>query len=84
MRQSPGIWKYLVWVTALSASLIGPPVASVLVALWVQRSFGLGSWVMIVAIVLGLATSCSNLFKFFRFVQKESEHKDQEDRHGRF
>ena len=36
------------------------------------------------AIVLGLAAAGSNLLKFFRFVQKESEHKDQEDRHGRF
>lgn len=84
MHGSPGIWKYLVWVTALSASLIGPPVVSVLAAMWLRRSFGLGAWVMVAAIVLGLAAAGSNLLKFFRFVQKESEHKDQEDRHGRF
>lgn len=84
MHGIPGIWKYLVWVTALSASLIGPPVVSVLAALWLRRTLALGAWVMVLAIALGLAAAGANLIKFFRFVQKESEHNDQEDRHGRF
>ncbi|WP_122789304.1 AtpZ/AtpI family protein [Intestinibacillus sp. Marseille-P6563] len=84
MRGMSGIWKYLVWVSALSASLVGPLVVSVLVALWLQDRFALGSWIMLVAIALGLAAAVWNLFKFFRFMQQESEHSNQEDRHGRF
>ena len=84
MRGMSGIWKYLVWVSALSASLVGPLVVSVLVALWLQVRFALGSWIMLVAIALGQAAADWNLFKFFRFMQQESEHSNQEDRHGRF
>ncbi|MDR3767592.1 MAG: AtpZ/AtpI family protein [Butyricicoccus sp.] len=84
MRGLSGVWKYLVWVTTLSASLVGPLVVCVLAALWLQDRFALGSWIMLVAIALGLATAASNLLKFFRFMQKESEHHNQEDHHGRF
>ena len=40
---------------------------------------------MPLAIFLGLATAAANLLKFFRFMQKEAEKRDQnqEDHHGR-
>jgi F0F1-type ATP synthase assembly protein I len=77
------VWKYLVWVTALSASLAGPIALSVLCAYWLQQRFAVGGWVMPVAIFLGLGGAAVNLMKFFRFMQKESE-KGREDKDGRF
>ena len=79
------IWKYLVWVTALSASLIGPIALCVLGAVFLQQRFSLGGWIMPVGIFLGLGAAAVNLLKFFRFMQKEAEKRDQnqEDHHGR-
>lgn len=87
MRNVSEVLKYLVWVTSLSASLIAPVVVSVFAGLWLRRHFALGAWVMIVALVLGLATAGANLARFFRFMQKESDRgsqQEKEGRHGRF
>ena len=85
MGKKSTIWKYLVWVTALSASLVGPVALCVLGAMFLQQRFSLGGWVMPLAIFLGLATAAANLLKFFRFMQKEAEKREQnqEDHHGR-
>ena len=85
MGKKPVIWKYLIWVTALSASLVGPIALCVLGAMFLQERFSLGGWVMSLAILLGLIAAGANLLKFFRFMQTESDkrgHK-QEDHHGR-
>lgn len=76
--------KYLVWVSALSASLVTPIVICVLAAQWLKRHFSLGSWVIIAAIAIGLAAAGLNLIKFFRFVQKQANQNSKEEHHGRF
>ena len=85
MGKKPTIWRYLVWVSALSASLAGPIALCVLGGLYLQARFSLGGWVMPVAIFLGLGAAAANLLKFFRFMQSEAEKRDQnrEDHHGR-
>lgn len=80
MGQWAVLSKYLVWVTALSASLAGPVVLCVLGARYLQERFSVGGWLMPVAIVLGLGAAGANLLKFFRFVQKEAEKPSSEDK----
>lgn len=82
MQKKTSVWKYLVYVTSLGASLTAPLVVCVLGAMWLRDKFSLGGWVMVPAILLGLATGGWNLIKFFRFTQREAERK--EDTHGRF
>lgn len=84
MGKKPNIWKYLLWVTQLGASLAAPLILCALVGRWLQLHFSLGGWVMAISIFLGLATALLNLFKFFKVIQKEADYKKQEDHHGRF
>ena len=70
MSQWSTMAKYLIWVTALSASLIGPVVLCVLGAMYLQERYLLGGWLMPAAIVLGLGGGAANLLRFFRFMQK--------------
>lgn len=49
----------------LGFTLITPPVVLAIVAWWLQSRFGLGAWVMLAAIVLGLLTSAASAYRFY-------------------
>jgi len=49
----------------LGFTLITPPVVMALLGWWLQSRFGLGTWVMLVAIVIGLLTSATSAYKFY-------------------
>ena len=82
MNQWSVMGKYLIWVTTLSFSLIGPVVFCLLGASYLQKRFLLGGWLMPTAIVLGLIGGAANVLRFFRFMQKEAEKDVREDNDG--
>ena len=45
----------LIWMTQLGISVAVPPVVFVLLGVWLRDRFGLGNWVMIVAVAVGLS-----------------------------
>ncbi len=51
----------LIWLTQLGLSVAIPPVGFVLLALWLRSRFGLGSWVLVLGILLGIAGAISGL-----------------------
>ena len=60
-------------------TLITPPVVLGLVAWWLQSRFSLGSWVMLLALLLGLLTSGASAYQFFRRVLAAEKKKRQAD-----
>lgn len=69
-------------VTALGQlgfTLITPPVVLGLAAWWLQDRFGLGSWVMLLALLLGLLTSGASAYQFFRRVLTAEKKRSQAD-----
>lgn len=53
-------------VGQLGFSLITPPVVLLCLAHWLQTKYGLGVWVTILALILGLLTSASTALQFYR------------------
>lgn len=53
-------------VGQLGFSLITPPVVLLWLAHWLQTKYGLGVWVTILALILGLLTSASTALQFYR------------------
>ncbi len=51
----------LVWLTQLGLSVAAPLAGFVLLAVWLQRKFQLGTWVIIAGVVLGLVSAVSGL-----------------------
>lgn len=49
-------------------TFITPPVVMGLLGWWLQNRFGLGTWVMLVCLLLGLMTSFANALRFYRRV----------------
>lgn len=49
-------------------TFITPPVVMGLLGWWLQNRFGLGTWVMLICLLLGLMTSFANALRFYRRV----------------
>ena len=74
--------KYLSFLTQVGLSILTPILLCVLAAVWLQNRFGLGNWVVVVGILLGVGGGFCSLFQFFQFVQREGkkEREEQEDK----
>lgn len=62
----------------LGFTLLTPPLVLTLLAWWLEDHFHLGSWVMFLAIVIGLMTSAVSAYQFYRRVLLSVHHKEQE------
>ena len=60
-------------VGQLGFSLITPPVVLLWLAHWLQTRYGLGVWVTILALILGLLTSASTALQFYRQLTAKKE-----------
>lgn len=63
----------LALLTQLGVSIAVPPILCLLAANWLRGKWGLGLWIMIVALVLGLGGSASNVWKFWKQLKKREE-----------
>lgn len=68
----------LVWFMQLGISVAGPLVLFVLLALWLQHKFQLGSWVVIAAVVIGVISAIDGLRTSLKTLEKLSR-KDKEE-----
>lgn len=71
--------------TQLGISITLPLVTFIYGAIWLRERFSLGSWILILGIVLGLGTSADCAVKFYGQVMKrmkktKNEPKDGEER----
>lgn len=70
--------KNLPLVTQFGFMLVTPLVVSLWAGLFLQRRFNLGSWVMLVAILIGLLGMFSGFLNFVRYAEKQTQ-EDEED-----
>ena len=62
--------KALSQISQLGLSVAAPIVLSVWVSGWISRKFGLGNWVMLIGIVLGVGGAAASAVKFYQSVIK--------------
>ena len=53
--------RHLVWLTQFGLSVVLPPVLFLLGAVWLRKQFGLGGWVILVGVALGMVAAISSL-----------------------
>lgn len=78
MRSYMKVLRGIVLVGQLGFSLITPPVVMALLGSWLQRRFALGTWVMLLAILVGLLTSGASAYSFFRRMTSAARKKEKE------
>lgn len=69
----------LALLTQLGVSIAVPPILCLLAANWLRGKWGLGLWIMIVALVLGLGGSASNVWKFWKQLKKREEREERDE-----
>ena len=60
------LFSRLSLLTQLGLSVVTPPILAVLLALFLQKRFGLGDWVLLCAILIGIVSGVSSVFSFVR------------------
>lgn len=75
MKQSKNIVKNLMWLSQLGLTILAPPLLCIWGCSWLQSRFGIGPWLMVVAIVLGLGASVSSAMRFYAMVKRQNETK---------
>lgn len=66
MRDIYDVLKNLVWITELGLSVAAPPVLCILAAVWLRDRFGLGGWVVVLGVLLGVGGAAASLVSCLR------------------
>ncbi len=69
----------IVWVTQLGFSVAFPPVAIIWGAVWLRDRFGLGNWVVVAGVVLGLLCAIDGLRSSMKAMLRMTKRKKEED-----
>ena len=70
----------LLWLTQLGVSLVTPPLLCLLLGHLAQSKWGWGTWVMVAAILIGLAASACSAASFLRDCKRNSEREGKGDK----
>lgn len=62
----------LVLLTQLGLSIATPPIITLYAADWLRNRLDLGLWIMVLALILGVGGSISNVWKFVKWMSKRS------------
>lgn len=73
------IMRGLSYLTQVGLSVASPMILCLLAARWLQSRFGWGGWVMIAALLFGLASGLVSLWKFLTLVQKKASDRPRDD-----
>lgn len=68
--------NFLVWLTQLGLSIAIPPVGFILVAVWLQDRFSLGSWVMIAGVIMGVIGAADGLRTSLKAMDRMAREKE--------
>lgn len=61
MKDLYDITRHLVWLTQFGLSVCLPVVLLVMASVWVQKTFQLGGWIVVIGVVLGILGSVGSL-----------------------
>lgn len=72
--------KYLTWLTQLGVSLAMPLILMLLLAGWLVRSVGFGTWIYLPAIILGVGGGVCAFISFAKYMMRQTGGKNASHR----
>ncbi len=69
----------LIWLTQLGLSIALPLAGFIFLALWLQRSFGWGNWILWIGILLGAAAAIDGFRHALRTMEHMRSSKSSDD-----
>ncbi len=76
------ILQGLTYITQLGLSVATPPVVCVLAAIWAQRRWELGDWIVPVGLLAGVISGACSFVSFLRAARAKAEKKEEHDESG--
>ena len=67
-------------LTQFGLDMVAPILLCTIVAVWAKNKFNIGNWIVIVAIITGVAASGLNMVKFIKAVNKEMGGKNHDEK----
>lgn len=69
--------RLLTWITQFGLSVAVPPAGCILLSVWLQDRFGLGGWVVLAGVVLGIAGAAGGLIASVRSMDRQAAQQQQ-------
>ncbi len=75
MKKNPMLtaMQYLTWLTQLGFSIAAPILLCLLGAWWLREKLGVGAWVFLPAIILGVGGAASSFLSFAKYFIKKNK-----------
>ena len=70
-------FEYITWVFQLGFSLLFPPVCCAAACWWLTVRLGVGYWVWVPGMVLGLAVAAATFASFVRYWIRQQDKEDK-------
>ena len=70
-------WNLLIWITQLGISVAVPPAVLIWLGVWLTERFHLGAWVVILAILAGIACAMEGLRSSLKAMEQMSKDKKE-------
>ena len=73
------VFAALAMITQFGISVITPILLCILAASWLRGRFGLGDWVVLVGVLLGVGSSFLSMMKLIRQMSELSREEDENE-----
>ena len=71
-------WRYLTLQSQLAISLLTPCFLMIFICIWLKNRYGLGDWVVLVGLFLGLGSGISSVWVYLKRAIRDAEQQRQE------
>ncbi len=72
------VLRYLSSLTQLGLSIAVPPVLCIFFGLWLQKKWGVGDWVIVVCLLVGIVSGACSFASFVRTARFRAEKKEND------
>lgn len=77
-KETARSWRYLSLISQLAISMITPVLLMIFVCMWLKNKFGLGNWVVMAGMFLGIGSGLSSVWTYLKRFLREGEKQQQE------
>lgn len=77
-KETARSWRYLSLISQLAISMITPVLLMIFVCIWLKNKFGLGNWVVMAGMLLGIGSGLSSVWTYLKRFLREGEKQQQE------
>ena len=67
------VWYHLSLLSQLAISFLTPILMMIFICLWLKKTFGLGNWIVIGGMLLGLGSGLSTVWAYMKKSMKDAE-----------